>query len=92
MEKGLLFRLQQCLNPFVMLSVQGSSETLLFGHLSNDVFRSPEFRKYISYKGYPFLKYLENLTYILKMPKKFQKKFFVFQIIASDLVALNSLY
>ena len=29
---------------------------------------------------------------ILKMEKKIQKKLFVFEIIASELVALNSLY
>ena len=92
MVKLLSFRLQERFNPFVMLSLEGYSETRLFRHFSNDVFRGTEFRKHISYEGYPFLKYLQNLIHILKMQKKIQKKFFVFEIIASELVALNCLY
>ena len=70
MKKVLSFKLQQCFNPFVMLSVQGSSETLLFRHLSNDVFRKPKFRKYISYEGYPFLKISLKINEDLKNAKK----------------------
>ena len=35
---------------------------------------------------------VQNLNEISKMQQKFEKKFFVFQIIASELVALNCLY
>ena len=40
MVKVLSLRLQQCLNPFAMLSVEGSPKTRPFRHLANDVFRS----------------------------------------------------
>ena len=33
-----------------------SSETGLFRHLFNDVFRSPSIQKHISYEGHTFLK------------------------------------
>ena len=65
MVKLLSFRLKQCFNPFVMLSVEGPYEILLFRHLSKDV---------------------------LKMPKKIGKKKFFFEIIASELRALNCFY
>ena len=39
--KVLLFSSEQSLGPFTMLLVEGSSETELFRHLSNHVFRSP---------------------------------------------------
>ena len=90
--KGASFRLQQCFDPFAMLSVEGSSETRLFRHLSSHVFRSRYFRKYISYEGHLFLANVQNLIYILKVPKKIYKRFSVFEIIASELVAFNCLY
>ena len=39
-----------------------------------------------------FFENVENLNYISNMQKKIQKKFFVFEIISSELVALNCLY
>ena len=45
-----LFRFQQGLGRFILLLVQGCSEAVLFWYLSNDVFESPQFRKYISYE------------------------------------------
>ena len=56
MGKVLSFRLQQCFKPFLKLFAKGSSETQLFRHLSNHVFRSSEFRKYTTYKGHLFWK------------------------------------
>ena len=87
--KVLPFILQQCFVPYAVLSFYGSSETRPFRHLSNHSFWSRYFQKYISYEGHLFLANVENLIYILKMQKKIQKKFFVFQIIASELVALK---
>ena len=49
----------QCLGPFTMLLLEGSSETELFRHLSNHVFRSLYFWKYISYEGHVFSKFSE---------------------------------
>ena len=51
MVKGLPLKLKQCFSPFTILPVKGSSETVLFRHLSNHVFGSPEFCKYRSYEG-----------------------------------------
>ena len=45
----LLSRLQLCLESLNMLTVEGCYKTGLLRHLSNHVFRSLEFRIYISY-------------------------------------------
>ena len=55
MVRLLSSRLKQCFDLFTTLPVNWSSETRLFKHLSNHVFRSPQFRKYISYEGHLFL-------------------------------------
>ena len=88
----LSFELEQCLHPFAMLSVEEAPETRLFSHISKVVFPSPKIRKNISNEGHPFLENVKNLIKILKMQKKIEKKFFVFEIIASELIALNCLY
>ena len=88
----LLSRLQHCLNPFAMLPVKGSFETGLFAHISSHVFRSGEFRKEISYDAYLFFGTVLNLMQIWKTQQKIDKNLFVFEIIASELVALNCLY
>ena len=75
-----------------MLPVKGSLETGLIGHISSHVFRSAEFWKEISYEGHPFFENVGNLMKISKMQEKIDKKLFVFEIIALELVALNSLY
>ena len=59
MVKVLLFSFQQCFGPFTMLLVEGSSETELFRHLSNHVFRS-QAQKYISYEGHLFSENIQN--------------------------------
>ena len=74
-----------------MLFVEGSSETRLFRHLSNHVFWSPEFRKYIGYEGHLFLKKFQNLMYISEMERKIEQGFFVSEITVSELIALNCL-
>ena len=48
MVKVVSFRFYRSLVPLTILFVQGSSETGLFRHLFNHVFRSLWFRKYIS--------------------------------------------
>ena len=59
-----------------MLLVEGSSEAGSFRQYSNHVFRSLEFRKYISYEGHPFFQFLQNLIWISKMQKKIDKNVF----------------
>ena len=68
------FRLQQCFNQFLIFSVEGSSKTRLFRHLSNDVFWSPWLRKYISYEGHPFFGKCVKIDIDLKNAKKNKKK------------------
>ena len=92
MATVLLSRLQHCLNPFTMLPVKGSFETGLIGHRSSHVFRSASFQKEISYEAYLFFENVLNLMKISKMQEKIHKKLFVFEIIASELVALICLY
>ena len=87
----LLSRSQECLNPFIMLPVKGSFETGLFVHISSHVFRSAYFPKGISYERHLFFENISNLIQISKILEKVHKKVFVFEIIASELVALNCL-
>ena len=54
MVKVLSASFEQCFGPFTMLLVEASSETGLFRHFSNYVFRSPLVQKYISYEGHLF--------------------------------------
>ena len=60
MVKVLSFSFEQCFGPLTMLLVEGSSETGLFGHLSNHLFPSPEVQKYISYEGHHFFQSFQN--------------------------------
>ena len=55
MIKVLLCRLTQCLSPLNMLSLERSSETCIIRYLPNHLFRSPSFRKYVTYEGHLFL-------------------------------------
>ena len=75
MVKFVSFRFQHCLIPFTMLLVEGSSETQLFRDLSNNVFRNPYSRKYISYEGRLFFENVQNLMFISKIEKKIKESF-----------------
>ena len=66
-QKGLLCIFQQCLGPFDMLTIEGCSETGPFRHLSNHVFRSIYFRKYISYEAHLLFQNVQNFKYISDM-------------------------
>ena len=74
MATVLSFRPRQCLNPFKMLPFKGSFGMGLFGHISNYVFRSAEFRENISYEGRLFFENVQNLIKISKMEQQIQKK------------------
>ena len=63
---------------FTMLLVEGSSETRLRRHLSNNVFRNPQVRKYISYEGHLLLKVSQILSTFEKWTKKNGVKAFSF--------------
>ena len=61
MIEVLSYRFQECLGPFTILLVKGSSETGLFGYLYNPAFRSLLFWKYKTYDDYHFFQNVENL-------------------------------
>ena len=58
-------RLQHFLAQFTLLPVEGSSETGFFRHLSNQLFPSPLFLKYIAYDGHLFYEKVQNLSCFL---------------------------
>ena len=72
--KALLCRSQQCLGSFTVFLFKASSETWVFRHLSNHVFRSPEFRKYISYEGHLSFQNFENGIYTYNTRQNTDKK------------------
>ena len=92
MIKGLLCRFQQCFGAFTMLLVEGSSETGLFRHLSNDVFGVRNFENTKAVRVISFFQNVQNLIWISRMPQKIEKNVFVSDIIPSELVSLNSPY
>ena len=46
----------------------------------------------MGYEGHLFFENVQNLMQISKMKRKIEKKSFVFEIIVSELIALNCLY
>ena len=60
-DKKLLWRFHKCLGHFNMLTVEGCSETVLFGEWSDQVWDSRKFWKYISYDDLLFFENVENL-------------------------------
>ena len=75
MVRVLSIRFQQCFGVFMMLLVDGSSETGLFRHLSNHVFRIPLVQKSIGYQGHLFSQNVQNWIEISKMRQKIGKSF-----------------
>ena len=72
-----------------MLLVEGSSETGVFRHLSDHVFGVRNSGNTKSMRVIFFFQNIQNLLYISNMEQKIQKKFFVSDIIAFELVSLN---
>ena len=70
MVKVLSFRFWKCFCPFIMLLVEGLSQTRLFRHLCNHFFRST----YICYEGHLFSKYFKIESSFPKCKKKKKKK------------------
>ena len=59
-NKARSFRSELCLGLFTMFLVEGYSETVLFRYLSNHVFQTLQFRKYISYDCHLYFEYVQN--------------------------------
>ena len=83
---------QQCLGWFTMLPVKQFPQKRLFRHISNHVFLNLSYRKYITYEDHLFAENNQNLMQSSNMQRKIEKKLFAFEIIATELVALNFLY
>ena len=92
MIKVLQCRFQQFLGPFGMLTVQRRSETELFSHLPNHFFCSLYIWQYISYETHVFFQIFQNLLQISEIKQKIEKELFPYEIIAFELIAVNSHY
>ena len=75
MKKALSLRLNQCFAPFTMSPVEGSCKTGAFRHLSKNLFRGQQFRKYISFEGILLLKMSEIYWRFQKLWKNSEKRF-----------------
>ena len=87
--KMLWWRFVKCLGTFTILLVEWLSETGLFRRLSFHVFGVRNFGNTKSMRVIFFFQNIQNLLYISNMEQKIQKKFFVSDIIAFELVSLN---
>ena len=76
MVKVLSSRMQECLGSFTVLLVKVSSERILFRYLSNHVFGTPKFRKYIGYDGHLFFWKCSKFNVDFINEQKNWKKFF----------------
>ena len=91
MTKVMWCRFEQRFGMFTMLLVEVTSETGLFRHLSNHVFRVGNFGNTKDLRVIFFSKSWKfNLHF--KNGAKTRKEFFVSQTVASELVFLNCLY
>ena len=75
MIKGLWCRFKQCLGICPILFLEGSSETGLFRHLSDYVFRVRNFKNKKSMRLMIFLKMFQISSRFQKCSKKLKKKF-----------------
>ena len=90
MVKGLSLGFQQYFGPFTMWLVEGSSETVLFRHLSNQVFPSLQVQNkktrdahFFKFKKYKIESKFRKFKNIIK------KIFFISGIAAFEIVAIN---
>ena len=83
-------RFKQSFGAFDMLTTHKCSDTGLFRYLNNPAFCSLYFQKQITSEAHLFFQSIRNFKQISKIKRKNQKIFFVFQIIAFELVALNT--
>ena len=90
MSKRLPCRFKHFFGPFKLLSVEKCSDLGLLRHLSNTAFCSLEFQKQISFEDHHFLQSIPDFMYISEMQQKIEKIFSDFEIIAFQLVSLNS--
>ena len=92
MKKILLCRFKQCFGHFNMLAVHKFSDRGLFRHLSNPAFCSLKFQKHITSEDHILFKTIPIFKKISEMQKKIEKIFFHFEIIAFELVPLDTCF
>ena len=78
---------QHCLEPVNTFSIEWFSEARPFRRLSNILFPSILLWKYLGYDTHLFFQNVLNLMHISEVQGKMQKKSFVFDIIALQVVA-----
>ena len=91
MVKELSLTFQQCLGAFTLLLFEGSLKRDFLGVDLTRFFWVPNFGN-TSAMRVIFFKKISKLKLDFKNEEKNQKKFFVFEIIGSELIALNCLY
>ena len=89
-RKILLCRFKQCFGAFNMFTAHKCFDTGLFKHLSNPAFCSLTFHKKMNSESHLFFQIIQNFMQIWEMQREIEKIFFDFQIIAFELVALNT--
>ena len=90
--KGVVLQIAKDCRPICLVVFLMLLWKRVFGHLSNHISRKQLFRKHISYDGLVFFgKCLRFNIYFRNAKKKIRENFFVFEIIASELVAPNCL-
>ena len=90
--KGSVVKISIVFGPFCHVFFEETSNTGFYRHLSTHLFWRGLFGKYIGHEGRLFFEDVQNLILVSKMRRKSQKKYFVSEIIVSELVALNFLY
>ena len=76
--------------PFNMLTVHKCSDKGLFGHFSNSTFAVYNFWKKTTFEADLVFQSILNFVQISEMQKKIEKTFFDSEIIAFQLIALNT--
>ena len=76
----LTCKFQQVLGAFTMFLFEGSLETGLFTHWCNHLFRSQQFRKYLTYESYLFFWKGSKFKLDFKNAKKNGEKVFCFRV------------
>ena len=92
MVKGVSLRFRKCFVSLLYCFSKSLQKQDFLGIFLTSFFGVRNFTKYISYEGHLFFENVQNLIYLSKMLKKIQKKFFLLEIIAPELAALNCLY
>ena len=89
MSKLLPCIFQQCLADFKILTVLRCTETRLFRHLGNHVFRSLKLGKYLNHEPHPFFQNVQHLLETSEMQKEIAETFSISGILAFKVVAPN---